>query len=209
MASESGSTSRRINISYFEGVNSLASTNLGVHTEFIHAENCRSVTIGTVEKREGQKVLGTSTRGTPFVTTGNYGLFSFQNDFNKGLYRISDDEILNSPSASRSPSSSVSISPSASRSPSSSVSISPSSSASPSSSTSPSVADTSATIYYLNNNSQWFPLSGNGTGLAAGIFDYTHAEDCLFLVNQNAENRYIKSDGTTVVTATDPTGHLY
>ena len=79
---EPGPSQRRINIPYFEGVNSLVSFNIGKNTEFVHAENARSKIVGTVEKREGQTVLGVNSNNKPFVTTNNYGLFSFQNNVN-------------------------------------------------------------------------------------------------------------------------------
>lgn len=81
---------KKINIPFFEGVNSLVGFNIGKKTEMVHAENARSKTIGTIEKREGQTVLGTDTSNQSFVTTDNYGLFSFQGTTGQGLYRISD-----------------------------------------------------------------------------------------------------------------------
>lgn len=236
---EPGKAQQRLNIPFFEGVNSLTSFNIGKKTEFFHAENARSKTIGTIEKREGQTVLGTNANGLTFKTSANYGLFPFQNETNKGLYRISEPENVLislspsassssslSPSSSRSPSASASMSPSSSLSPSSSQSLSPSasqsdspsaslspsasSSMSPSSSVSPSeFSNSSATIYYLNNSDRWIPLTGYGTGIEGGVFDYTYAEGNVFVVTQDAANRYIKSDGVTVVTSADGTGHLF
>src|SRR3990167_1291257 len=89
---EPGRAEKRLSIPFFEGVNSLTSFNIGKKTEFVHAENARSKVIGTIEKREGQTVLGTNTSGQPFVTTANYALFPFQNDNNPGLYIISVTE---------------------------------------------------------------------------------------------------------------------
>ena len=86
---EPGAKQQRLIIPYFEGVNSLVSFNMAKKTEFVHVENARSLIIGTIEKRGGQTVLGTNSVGKPFVTTNNYGLFSFQNAANQGLYRIS------------------------------------------------------------------------------------------------------------------------
>lgn len=154
--SESKSLEKRINIPFFEGVNSLVGFNIGKKTEFYHAENARSKEIGTIEKREGQTVLGTDTNGNVFITTANYCLFPFTSAVGKGLYRISETATLSpsasvspsastSPSLSTSPSSSISSSVSPSVSPSSSASGSPSSSQSPSGSVSPS-ASISASI---------------------------------------------------------------
>lgn len=74
--------------------------------------------------------------------------------------------------------------------------------------------DSTASIYYLNRNGStfsnvWTKLSGEGTGLTVGQFDYTPAENSLFLVNHEDDNRYITSDGTTVRDARYPQGHLY
>jgi len=85
-----------------------------------------------------------------------------------------------------------------------SASISPSSSASPSE-----FYGTNAIIYYLSNSDKWTPLTGDGANIDGGVFDYAYAESSVFLVNQNDDNRYIQSDGTTVVTSASPTGHLY
>ena len=208
---ESGPTQRRINIGYFEGVNSLVSFNLGSHTEFLHAENARSKTIGTIEKREGQVVLGTNTQGKPFVTSVNYSLFPFQNNYNQGLYRISAAENADL---------SVSVTDTVFT---SDLPI-PEEVGTPVSHVFPltigvidslvvseQVAETPgvATIYYLDNGNHWTPLSGDGADIPAGEFDYTYAEGCVFLVNLNAPNRYITEDGTTVVTANSSGGHLH
>ena len=199
---EKGRSQQRLNIPYLEGVNSLVDFNIGKNTEFVHAENARSKTVGTIEKREGQTVLGTNLNGQPFVTTANYGLFSFRNDNNQGLYRISVNEnsIL-----------SINVAEN--------VFISNTSFPDP---FSIGVADTLnikdvvnnntgtlATIYYINSNNQWIPLTGYGTNIPGGVFDYTYAENCTFLVNQNSDNRYIGADGVTVITSTSGGGHLY
>lgn len=149
------SLDRRLEIPYFEGVNRLVASNIAKKTELMHAENVRSVSIGTVERRAG------STRvGNDILPSGNYGLFYFGVSSNKKLYRIS-------------------------------------------------LVGGSINIYYLNSSSVWTSLTGAGAGLSSGYFDYAIAEGNLFLVNQNNDSRYIKSDGTTVVTSTDSTGHLY
>jgi hypothetical protein len=137
MSQEIGSKNeQRLNIPFFEGVNSLIGSNIAKKTELAHAENCRSQVIGVLEKRMGQTVLGTDINGNTFITSANYGLFSFQDGAGQGFYRISETIDPSSPSASISPS--ASVSPSASASPSASTSQSPSSSASPSASVSPS-----------------------------------------------------------------------
>ena len=84
-------TPRRLEISSFEGINAIVAKNLATKTEFSHAENARSVTIGSIEKRSGQTILGS---GIPSCSA-LYGLFDFHGrpaseTFNgqKGLYCI-------------------------------------------------------------------------------------------------------------------------
>ena len=200
---EPGSAQRKIVIPYFDGVNSLVSFNMAKKTEFVHAENARSKIIGTIEKREGQTVLGTNSVGKPFVTTNNYGLFSFQNSNNQGLYRISvnenallsintfDDifiaETYNDPTK---------------------ITISVKDVLNIKEQVNNGTGDL-VTFYYLNGNNNWIPLTGDGTGIPGGVFDYTYAEGCVFLVNLNSDNRYIDTDGITVKTSKTPGGHLY
>ena len=78
--------SNRIEISFFEGVNSLVSDNLAKKNEFKYVRNARSRTIGTIEKRQGTSRLGSS-----LVATANHCIFFFENDVAsvKGIYRIS------------------------------------------------------------------------------------------------------------------------
>ena len=69
--------------------------------------------------------------------------------------------------------------------------------------------DTTASIYYLHvTDSIWTKLSGKGTGIITGQFDYTPAENCMFLVNHEDKNRYIYSDGVTVYDSSTVAGHL-
>jgi len=212
---ESGQITKRINIPFFEGVNALVGHNIAKKTEMVHMENARSKQIGTISKREGQKVLGTDSNSNTFRTTANYGLFPFDNANNKGFYRIS---------ATSTPLLEIDVHED--------VSVYSNGTIDAGTSTifdsfeanglSISVSDklvvsdifnentgTKATIYYLNNSDQWITLSGSGTNIPGGVFDYTYAEGNIFLTNFNGLNRYIKSDGTTVVTSADGTGHLY
>lgn len=78
-----GNTKRK-EIKYFDGVNSLAAANLAKPQELHHAENVRSVTVGTIEKRAGTRRLGDS-----IVSTANYKIFYFYNETTNGFYRIS------------------------------------------------------------------------------------------------------------------------
>jgi len=64
-------------------------------------------------------------------------------------------------------------------------------------------------IYYMNTSDVWTALAGGGTGLTAAKCSFTTAESCMFVVNGNDVNRYVSSDGTTVVTSATATGHLY
>ena len=75
---------QRKSIDYFEGVNRLVSSNLAKITELSHAENARSVTIGTIEKRRG-----TARLGNDLTATANHKIFFFSNDTTPGFYRIS------------------------------------------------------------------------------------------------------------------------
>ena len=209
---EPGRAQQRINIPYFEGVNSLVSFNIGKKTEFVHVENARSKTVGTIEKREGQTVLGVNTSNKPFVTTANFGLFPFQNNNNQGLYRISVAE--NSTLAIN-----VSDTIFAHEAFKIEFTTSPNTKLLPLTigvverlNINEKVNDNTgnlATIYYINSTNQWVPLTGSGTNIPGGVFDYTYAEGCVFLVNQNSDNRYIGSDGVTVTTATSGAGHLF
>lgn len=66
-----------------------------------------------------------------------------------------------------------------------------------------------STIYYLSNLDVWTALVGSGAGITNGQCDFAVADNNLFIVNYNANNRYISSDGTTVVDSSSTTGHLY
>jgi hypothetical protein len=81
------SSIKRLNIfPYFEGVNSLTSSNISKPYELSHAENARCLTIGTIEKRQGTRRLGDE-----IISTGNYGLFYFDssNPSSSNFYRVS------------------------------------------------------------------------------------------------------------------------
>jgi len=197
---------KRLDISYLEGVNAQVSNNIGKRTELVHAENARSKIIGTVEKREGQLTYGKNLNGSSFVAAENYGLFPFANEQSSGLYRISTEggsafsiNTFDYIGASDVPmvGSSKNI-----------LTIK----------TGDNISITErvngldgnlVTIYYSSQNNQWVPLSQYGTGIVSGVFDYTFAENSAFVVNRNDLNRYIKPDGTTVVTSNDGAGHLY
>lgn len=190
----------------------MVSFNIGKNTEMIHMENARSTVVGNIEKRAGMVVLGTNSSNKPFVTTNNYGLFSFQNNNNQGFYRISVAEnstlsinvseylFISDPQVTERVGTTVShILP---------LTIGIIDRITMSEQVNDNTG-TIATIYYINSSNQWIPLTGNGTSIPGGLFDYTYAEGCVFLVNQNSPNRYILSDGVTVTTSASGSGHLF
>ena len=211
MAKETGTKTQKIRIDYFDGVNSLTGANLSKKNELTHAENCRSKTIGVLEKREGTTVTGTNTSGQPFVTSANYGLFPFKSDVSKGLYRIS---VAQNPTLSINVADSLTIAENKAF---SGVALSLSLIqitiiVSDKLTIQEDLGDNMeppATIYYLDNNDKWTPLTGSGAGIRGGQFDYVSAEDNVFLVNYHDINRYVQSDGTTVTTSSSGAGHLF
>lgn len=193
---EPGKNSKRKNVEYFEGVNSLASHHVAKMEELSHAENARSVKVGSIEKREGQTVLGTNVGGTAFKTDANYGLFYFNNDStNKGLYRLSAAEKGNLYKAAETTYSASTITIDLAEGLLITENING--------------ANNSNKVYYLDENDKWTPLTGDGANLDDYDINYTIANGNLFFVNGVNTNRYITSDGTTVVTSDSPTGHLY
>lgn len=146
---------KRMEISYFDGVNSLVGSNIGKKNELKYIENARSEEIGTIEKRGGTRRLGSE-----IAATANYGLFYFENSTNNGFYRCSTVGAV-------------------------------------------------VSIYYAGATGAWTILGTGGTGLTAANTSHTFAEENCFIVNGNDANRYIESDGTTVVTSTIAAGHLY
>lgn len=148
---------KRLEFSYWEGVNALVGSNLAKKNEFVHAENSRSVTIGLADKRGGTTLVGSG-----ITATANYGLFYFTSTLasSKYLYRISTVSGVTS-------------------------------------------------MYHLSSGDVWTPLVGEGTNLTTGYFQGAVADGKLFLVNYNDQNRYIDTDGSTVVDSTSASGNLY
>jgi len=65
-------------------------------------------------------------------------------------------------------------------------------------------------IYYLDSSSVWTALTGEGTGISAGTISITNADRNLFFVNGVDENKYIQSNGSTVVASgTSASSHTY
>lgn len=156
MAQPSPAT-KRVELTYFEGINALVGPNLAKKNELVHAENARSTTIGVIEKRGGTTLVGSGV-----TATANYGLFYFPSTLasSKYLYRIST------------------------------------------------VSGTTR-MYHLNSSDVWTALTGEGTNLTAGVFKGVIADGKLLLVNYNDQNRYIDTDGTTVVDSTSASGDFY
>jgi len=67
-------------------------------------------------------------------------------------------------------------------------------------------------IYYLNTSAGWTALGGGGTGLTStNNHFFAVANGYLFMVNGTDDNRYVDTDGTTVVVASTAaiTNNLY
>lgn len=77
---------KRINIPYFDGVNSLVEHNISKKVEPEQMENARSVKIGSIEKRKGYTALGNN-----ISAIANNGLFYFEssNASSQHLWQIS------------------------------------------------------------------------------------------------------------------------
>ena len=86
MAPTKKDSTQRIDIPFFEGVNSLVGYTIAKKHEFAESENARSKKIGIIEKRQGFKLLGND-----ISSTANFGLAFFDDDVgaSKDLYRVS------------------------------------------------------------------------------------------------------------------------
>ena len=195
---ESGKNQARVEVPYFDGINSLVSHTLAQANELYHAENFRSTTIGTIETRDGATVVGTDVNGNPFITTANYGLFNFPNPdpSNNGLFRISATAIN---AFSVSVSDYQQVTDSTNGDPSKLIPITIF------------VGDTEtiteninninggqiSSIYALNSYGQWVGLPntayGTTTNIVGGQCDTTLANGNVYMVNQVDDNRYIEN----------------
>lgn len=207
MKQEAIEKGERIDIPYFEGINSAVGHVLAKKTELAHAENARSKVIGTIEKREGQTVTGLNSNGGVFVSSGNYGLAFFDNSGTNSLYRISQT------------SRNIEISVNDYIHTSEVVGFVPATTNDYTIFTGDDITmtegimdnpDYTATIYYLNRNTNyWTALTGNGTGFMASNFSRVVANQKLYLVNGYAKNRHINTDGVTVADSSTTTGDFY
>lgn len=154
----------RLTIPYFDGVNSLVSSNIAKKQELFHAENVRSVKIGTVEKRDGRGPM----IGNNISADTQYGLFYFPHEGSpnhSGLFRAAYVSGFDAPGQ--------------------------------------------MCIYYYHLVAGWGAMTG-AFHIGDGQIDYSASENNMFVVNYNSDNRYIKgTDGVSVVTSTDASGHLY
>lgn len=237
MAIETGRSTQRRDVSYFEGLNRTVGHNIGKPQEFTYLENVRCVKVGTIEKREGQTQVGVGEDGDPFVTDTNYGLFYFDNDNpdSKGLYRASELSskmaisylremgvgkqavIINGGSGYTNGTYTLSGGHG------SGAQLTVTTNAGiivggyiSSGGTDYIRGDRltvtggngDAMIEILTDN-EWTTLSGAGINIEPGLVSTASEGKNLFLTNFYDNNRYIKEDGLTVVDSTDPTGHLY
>lgn len=100
-ANEAGKNERRLSIPFWDGINAIVDKSVAKPQELQHGENARSNIIGTLEKREGQTILGTDPQGGVFTARDNYDLafVSTSSTPVNGLYRLSGSTEQNTPSA--------------------------------------------------------------------------------------------------------------
>lgn len=236
---------KKISIPYLSGVNSLNSWNVAKLTEAAHAENARSLTVGTVERRGGSTRLGDDV-----TATAAYALFSFASPAGLGPYRaltvggVTSLYYLNGSSVwTKLNGGGTKLLEMGDGTTSFNIS-------NPigttfrytwnGTGTDPNVdsylrygstvavaaqnfnAANNGTFTVTNVGTAWFEVT-NASGVSEtsktiGLgsitvssphFDDVSAEGCKFLVNGDVDNRYVSADGTTVVTASDTSGHLY
>jgi hypothetical protein len=209
---EPGAKAQRFDVTYFDGVNAAVQRMLAKRQEFSHAENARTGSIGSIEKRGGQAKYGTAAGGWFFMASENYELTKFLNDGpNQGLFRISTSSEpvaafsmsvyenvyvfdLYNPTTSAlyiKSSENVTVSEPAifSRADANTVILDGTSQL--------------ATIWTLNPANIWTALTDpDATNIIGAQFDSVPFDTNLLLVNQRDYNRYIKSDGTTVIDST-------
>ncbi len=176
----------------------------------MHAENVRSETIGTIEKREGQTIIGND-----ISAVRNYGIFYFPvgTATDRGLYRISrvgssvTIYYLNSSNVWTALSGGGTGLITSLLIDTQHFSIN--------------VAETIALGEYSDPGAQSFQINVSDTILLSednasvnpiysiDTFSTTVAENSLFLANLNNVSRYISSNGTTVVDSSSQSGHLF
>lgn len=221
MANESGKNERRTNLPYWEGVNAVVSRVLAKKTEFAHAENIHSEIVGTAQKRKGQVVIGTNLYGGRFHSDKNHALWSMPLTPNgtKNLYRAST---ATAAAATMSVSVYDALSIADTTGLDEAVLLYTIQVAENITLVEPPLAGTNdASHFYIDNidysvsmfslslNDVWVALSDSeAQNIPAAQFDTVSFDSNMALVNQRALNRYVKSDGVTVLDSTDP-GSLY
>ena len=249
MAKETSNLKRLEIFTHFEGVNSSVGDNLFKKGELSHIENARSTVIGTIEKRQGTRRLGSE-----ITATANYGILFYNeavSSTNKGFYRISTVSgltkiyYMNNAAAWTALTDTDGINIFELGTSTTQFDIT-----NPAGSTFRYTYDDTGTDPDVDShlrvgttvviNAQNFTASNNGTFIVTGVgekyfdvtnasgivesnktlgtgtlkvngnsFSRTFAEKCCFLVNGDNDNIYITDDGTTVVSSTVSTGHLY
>lgn len=71
------------------------------------------------------------------------------------------------------------------------------------------VSGTVSIYRFSEQNNSWVQLLGLGTGLSQSECDFMVAANRCFIVNGLDNNRYIDTDGSTVVDSTSVNGHLF
>jgi len=206
MANEAGKNERRLNITFFDGINAIVDKSLAKAQELLHMENARSAVIGTIEKRAGQVVIGTNKYGGRFKARENYDLAFISTGKNaiNGLYRLS---------GSKEPSATLSVSVL------DYVQVSDQASTGAALNLIASVGDlinvvdvpqhgySDRTTLYIDNldysdvniyrlvNNVWTPLvDPNANNLAAAPFTHTVLDNKIFFANGRGNNFYIDTN---------------
>ena len=224
MANESGKNERRERYAFWDGVNAIVDKSIAKKQELLHAENARSETIGTLEKRDGQTVLGTDTSGGRFKARENYDLAYVSTGYPlvNGFYRLSGSgepyttftvsvydnvHVIDAPSVN---------------SENTNIYIKVVDNVTLTEVPMYGVSDTKfsyisntdyadVNIYKLSEEtSKWNKLSDTqANNIAAAPFTHTIMDGKVFFANGRDLNRYIDQDGTSVIDSTTGTGNLY
>lgn len=225
MANEAGKNERRLPITFWDGINAVVDKSIAKAHELLHAENMRSKVIGTMEKREGQVVVGTDTSGGRFKARENYDLAYVATGFSgvNGFYRLSgsgepyttftvnvhDDLYVNDvPTWSLATNIWVYIKVG------DDVTITevPFSGVNDTNTKYIDNTDYSdVNVYKISEaTSKWNKLShAKANNIPAANFTHTTIDGKVFFANGRALNRYIDQDGTTVVDSTTGSGSLF
>lgn len=227
---QNNSGNPKLSIAYFEGVNSTVQHAIAKTTEFAHAENARSKVIGAIEKREGQAKVGTTSNGSPFYATANFGLTKFVNNgANQGVFRVTTAPAQDAATLTISVFELVSVGdyPVGFANANPPMIIHAVDYVTVSEPTIFSRVDgiytatnnravaildgtsSPASLYALNTAGVWTELSdADAQNIIGATTDFTRVDDSIVLVNGRDYNRMISADGTTVTTSLQ-TGSLF